>query len=244
MNGQSAKLSYLPTRSHHIITSSPAEPTSCDCPEIPPWNRTKPPPRKCGVIGDTFRYTCVVGYRRKAGTSNLIKCLQEDGVAKWRRPNLDCICEYFSSSSLQKEELWYSTPTGMRLLPFSCLSDKHVNPRYTSVTRVLLRSLCLQQPSLWIWWAHKPFASCCTFTDWCIKSQPCLHLRCKLGLHLNFFRSPSRPFSTISSDLHFATPAGKVRSSFSIQMSVPLLCTSPHLLIFSKQHLFCSSFDP
>ncbi|XP_075867568.1 interleukin-15 receptor subunit alpha isoform X2 [Nelusetta ayraudi] len=65
--------------------------TSCDCLQIPPMNRTNPPPSRCSAIGGTFRYTCVVGYLRQAGTSNLIKCVRQDGVAKWSAPTLQCI---------------------------------------------------------------------------------------------------------------------------------------------------------
>lgn len=76
-----------------VIAALPyGDPTnSCDCPQIPPLNRTNPPPSRCHAIGETFRYTCVAGYLRKAGTSNLIKCVQEDGVAKWWAPKLQCI---------------------------------------------------------------------------------------------------------------------------------------------------------
>lgn len=136
--------------------SSPADPTtSCDCLQIPPMNRTNPPPSRCSAIGGTFRYTCVVGYLRQAGTSNLIKCVRQDGVAKWSAPTLQCIREYFSYSSKKKKELQYSTPTGMRMLSFSRLSDKHVNPVHTWVTGLLLRGLRLQQPRLWIWQAQQ-----------------------------------------------------------------------------------------
>ncbi|KAM3588240.1 uncharacterized protein V6R79_024353 [Siganus canaliculatus] len=49
--------------------------TSCSCPEIPSWNLTKPPLKNESFnVNFTFRYTCIDGYVRKAGTSNLTKC--------------------------------------------------------------------------------------------------------------------------------------------------------------------------
>ncbi|CAK6959895.1 interleukin-15 receptor subunit alpha-like [Scomber scombrus] len=62
------------------------------CPEIPTRPLTKPPSQKCFKINDRFRYTCVDGYTRKAGTSNLIKCNAGQGSAKvWTPYNLNCI---------------------------------------------------------------------------------------------------------------------------------------------------------
>jgi len=61
---------------------------TCPCQEIPQRRRTIPPPQACRQINDIFRYSCIKGYVRKAGTSNLIKCINS-GV--WTPFNLECI---------------------------------------------------------------------------------------------------------------------------------------------------------
>ncbi|KAF0029464.1 hypothetical protein F2P81_018569 [Scophthalmus maximus] len=60
----------------------------CRCPGIPQRPLTKPPPETC--FNDTFRYTCMDGYVRKAGTSNLIKCSPINGTLQWTKPSLIC----------------------------------------------------------------------------------------------------------------------------------------------------------
>ncbi|XP_047194590.1 interleukin-15 receptor subunit alpha isoform X3 [Hippoglossus stenolepis] len=63
--------------------------SSCSCSEIPVLPLTDPPPETCSR--DSFRYTCIDGYLRKAGTSNLIKCSGSNSAAKWNKPTLRCI---------------------------------------------------------------------------------------------------------------------------------------------------------
>ncbi|XP_017158368.1 interleukin-15 receptor subunit alpha isoform X3 [Poecilia reticulata] len=47
----------------------------CACPEIPRRNFTlQPEAGNCFNVSYRYRYTCIPGYVRRAGTSNLIKC--------------------------------------------------------------------------------------------------------------------------------------------------------------------------
>uniref|UniRef100_A0A672GX62 Sushi domain-containing protein n=1 Tax=Salarias fasciatus TaxID=181472 RepID=A0A672GX62_SALFA len=73
------------------VRLSTGDESHCPCPKIPPWPLTEDPPEKCHQISDTFRYTCLVGYVRKAGTSNLIKCELKNKVGQWQNSTLQCI---------------------------------------------------------------------------------------------------------------------------------------------------------
>lgn len=62
----------------------------CSCPEIPMRDLTQRPEPQCRKIGEYFRYKCVDGYTRKAGTSDRIRC-KVDGVPVWSDCSLVCI---------------------------------------------------------------------------------------------------------------------------------------------------------
>uniref|UniRef100_A0A3Q2Y530 Sushi domain-containing protein n=1 Tax=Hippocampus comes TaxID=109280 RepID=A0A3Q2Y530_HIPCM len=68
-----------------IVSSDQSE---CPCSGIPQWPLTEPPPEDCHQLNRTFRYTCLKGYLRTAGTSNLIKC--KPGSSRWSSPTLKC----------------------------------------------------------------------------------------------------------------------------------------------------------
>nr|XP_020456977.1 uncharacterized protein LOC109960894 isoform X1 [Monopterus albus] len=61
------------------------------CPEIPQRNQTEDPPKIPRKVNEIFRYTCIEGYVRKVGTSNLIKCKLSQGRLQWSQYNLECI---------------------------------------------------------------------------------------------------------------------------------------------------------
>lgn len=62
----------------------------CTCESIPKIHFTVQE-YDCNKIGDSFRYQCIEGYVRKAGTSNLIRCKPEQGGHQWTKSELQCI---------------------------------------------------------------------------------------------------------------------------------------------------------
>uniref|UniRef100_A0A673AX38 Sushi domain-containing protein n=1 Tax=Sphaeramia orbicularis TaxID=375764 RepID=A0A673AX38_9TELE len=73
------------------VRCSYGDKNNCPCPEIPHLELTEPPTRGCYNISNTFRYKCIDGYVRKAGTSNLVKCKEDQGSVAWTTPKLACI---------------------------------------------------------------------------------------------------------------------------------------------------------
>ncbi|KAG7497640.1 hypothetical protein JOB18_041163 [Solea senegalensis] len=72
-----------------VAHSSNDDKVKCPCSEIRHIPLTKPPPKTC--LETMFRYTCVDGYLRQVGTSNLIKCKRNNGTPQWTPPALQCI---------------------------------------------------------------------------------------------------------------------------------------------------------
>ncbi|XP_047431387.1 interleukin-15 receptor subunit alpha isoform X4 [Mugil cephalus] len=69
---------------------SSADQQSCTCPEIVQLPYTQPPEQKCYRVGNTYRYKCVEGRVRTAGTSDFIRCEQKDNGVQWTTPSLVC----------------------------------------------------------------------------------------------------------------------------------------------------------
>ncbi|XP_072309925.1 interleukin-15 receptor subunit alpha [Eucyclogobius newberryi] len=61
--------------------------SSCSCSSIPPLTLTMPPEQNCSINNNAYRYKCIDGYVRMAGTSNLIRCT----AGKWSNSTLICI---------------------------------------------------------------------------------------------------------------------------------------------------------
>uniref|UniRef100_A0AAQ5X907 Sushi domain-containing protein n=1 Tax=Amphiprion ocellaris TaxID=80972 RepID=A0AAQ5X907_AMPOC len=96
--------------------------TSCPCPRIPPLKLIEPPPEGCYQIEERYRYQCVEGYVRKAGTSALTRCRGDDhGHLRWITPSLECI---------RKIHLFIDIflCTGTTTIQIHCLSNKIKSP--------------------------------------------------------------------------------------------------------------------
>ncbi|XP_043944751.1 interleukin-15 receptor subunit alpha isoform X2 [Protopterus annectens] len=76
-------------------------------------------------IGDRLRYKCQSGFKRKAGTSNLIKCVTSNGHAKWSASNLKCITVNTSESS---------TVLNFTEEPSTAVTDQKETQTYSNLT--------------------------------------------------------------------------------------------------------------
>ncbi|XP_043963833.1 interleukin-15 receptor subunit alpha-like isoform X2 [Gambusia affinis] len=77
----------------------------CTCPEIPRRNFTlQPEAENCFNVGYKYRYSCIPGYVRKAGTSNLITCSNDSKWTTTRHP-LVCIQSLFKPPDLFLSDL-------------------------------------------------------------------------------------------------------------------------------------------
>ncbi|XP_017158367.1 interleukin-15 receptor subunit alpha isoform X2 [Poecilia reticulata] len=82
----------------------------CACPEIPRRNFTlQPEAGNCFNVSYRYRYTCIPGYVRRAGTSNLIKCSNHLQWTTTKVP-LECIPHPDSTSHIPGTTT--SHPTG------------------------------------------------------------------------------------------------------------------------------------
>ncbi|XP_029016350.1 uncharacterized protein LOC114861383 isoform X3 [Betta splendens] len=90
---------------------SPDEKETCPCPDIPLRPDTLPPPQGCFPVGHRFRYKCVEGKVRKAGTSDLTKCSQSKGKVSWTDANLECIDDPKRPKPTQSELTSAHTPS-------------------------------------------------------------------------------------------------------------------------------------
>ncbi|XP_053113951.1 interleukin-15 receptor subunit alpha isoform X2 [Hemicordylus capensis] len=74
--------------------------------------------------GTRIRYSCAKGYKRKAGTSNLIVCRQNKSMFEWSLPNLTCIRDPSTTDPPNttedfRKETETSTPTRQPATPKS-----------------------------------------------------------------------------------------------------------------------------
>ncbi|XP_067437896.1 interleukin-15 receptor subunit alpha isoform X2 [Thunnus thynnus] len=80
------KTAYTDTPHDSIITITVN--IKCPCSEIPTCPSTQPPGSECRESNSRFRYKCIDGYVRKAGSSNLIRCT---AGPTWSECKLECI---------------------------------------------------------------------------------------------------------------------------------------------------------
>lgn len=109
---------------------------NCACTEIPQYHHTQPEPPGCFQIGSTFRYKCIDGYVRKAGTSNLIRCTSNQ---KWSNSTLVCKEDPLNAPRTTTERT--STP-----FPTSPLTPTLVVSSSVSAETELLQSTSTIQP--------------------------------------------------------------------------------------------------
>uniref|UniRef100_A0A8C6UHX8 Sushi domain-containing protein n=1 Tax=Neogobius melanostomus TaxID=47308 RepID=A0A8C6UHX8_9GOBI len=79
----------------------------CACPHIPWWPHTQNATSGCFDNGGTFRYKCIDGYVRMAGTSTLIRCNQD----QWSTPSLQCIVNPLEPPKTTPENTRFPTST-------------------------------------------------------------------------------------------------------------------------------------
>ncbi|KAK2858782.1 hypothetical protein Q5P01_003402 [Channa striata] len=98
----SYKMECIPDPKIMTTTQPPVIDTiSCPCPKIEQRNLTKAPEEKCYQVNSTYRYQCIDGYVRKAGSSNLIICLDDDGKISWSSYKMECIPDPKTTTTTQ-----------------------------------------------------------------------------------------------------------------------------------------------
>uniref|UniRef100_A0A7M4E1Y1 Sushi domain-containing protein n=1 Tax=Crocodylus porosus TaxID=8502 RepID=A0A7M4E1Y1_CROPO len=76
------------------------------------------------VLNAMLRYTCKEGYKRKAGTSTLIKCEQKDNKLHWTESNLKCIHGTEPFSGMAGGVLWKGKGLYFPIALLLCLLSK------------------------------------------------------------------------------------------------------------------------
>ncbi|XP_067861261.1 interleukin-15 receptor subunit alpha-like isoform X2 [Heptranchias perlo] len=114
-------------------------------------------------IGRRLRLKCQSGYKRKAGTSNLIRCQNNSKTVKWSQPNLTCIRSHLFktltplATSVEPTTLATSVEQTTSAVPARSLSDhnttstvnitvtsgSHLSPAMTTLTTASVESTTL-----------------------------------------------------------------------------------------------------
>uniref|UniRef100_A0A8C2Y6P1 Sushi domain-containing protein n=1 Tax=Coturnix japonica TaxID=93934 RepID=A0A8C2Y6P1_COTJA len=106
------------------------------------------------LLHTSLRYTCKMGYKRKAGTSTLIQCILDQGKPVWTSTELQCIRKWSYSLLLdedfpeaQCERKGRETPAALSLKVFSWRWREQTNRLcivhvICAVMQVMLTSSC------------------------------------------------------------------------------------------------------
>ncbi|XP_019399524.1 PREDICTED: interleukin-15 receptor subunit alpha [Crocodylus porosus] len=89
------------------------------------------------VLNAMLRYTCKEGYKRKAGTSTLIKCEQKDNKLHWTESNLKCIRDPALPPSTPSPK-----PTTSAPIPEETSPTSQVTPEVTADPGLASTSSC------------------------------------------------------------------------------------------------------
>ncbi|XP_058480292.1 interleukin-15 receptor subunit alpha isoform X2 [Solea solea] len=111
-----------------VARSSNDDKVKCPCSEIRHIPLTKPPPKTC--LETMFRYTCVDGYLRQVGTSNLIKCKRINGTPQWTPPALQCIPDPRRTTTHLPE----TTVTSFSTAPHTTLGESSISASVATET--------------------------------------------------------------------------------------------------------------
>ncbi|XP_069764660.1 uncharacterized protein [Narcine bancroftii] len=91
-------------------------------------------------VGRKLRLKCQRGYKRKAGTSNLIKCQNGSEFAKWSEPILQCIAMTSPTTSVELATLATSVPTSVEPATSRSIADHYTSTMDLTVKSEILGS--------------------------------------------------------------------------------------------------------